>query len=257
MNGTFDARGGTSTTGGAGAGLLTLGGDTANALLYLEVTTIPNDVETSTGGSGTKIIQIDNRFGPSTIEGDLSINEDLLLSGGGLVFVDGTAVVLPTPPTGYEFNLSGTQLTLDVASGSAFDTWATGLSDPSFAGTPDDDGIANGLKWTLGGAAGVATTESALVTNTQNSTSGLTFDFERIDDSESEVTLEVEYGNDLTTFPDGTVTVGAASSGPDGNGVTVTVAENGAAADTVSVNVSVGNASAGGELFGRIKVTQN
>ena len=138
---------------------------------------------------------------------------------------------------------------------SAFETWASGLGDASFAGAPDGDGIANGLKWTLGGVAGIATTESALVDSTLDAVTGLTLVFDRVDESVGEVTLEVEYGSDLSGFPSGSFDVDTDQS-PNADGVTLSVTDNGAS-DELEVNIPASNASADGELFGRIKVTEN
>jgi hypothetical protein len=78
----------------------------------------------------------------------------------------------------------------------------------------------------------------------------LTFAFTRNDDSESSNTLVVQYGSDFTGWTD--VPVGAASTGPDANGVLVSVTENGAAPDTIVVTIPRSNAVAG-KLFARVR----
>jgi hypothetical protein len=51
------------------------------------------------------------------------------------------------------------------------------------------------------------------------------------------------------------VSIGAAGSDPDGDGVEVSVSENGADADDIAVSVPASNAS-DGKLFGRLVVTR-
>ncbi|MCU0748302.1 MAG: hypothetical protein MUF13_02030, partial [Akkermansiaceae bacterium] len=94
---------------------------------------------------------------------------------------------------------------------------------------------------------------ASLYTVTGSAASGLTLSFDREEDSIGVATLSVEYGTTLATWP-GSATIGATSSGPDGNGVVVTVnaVPN---PDEVTVNIPASN-SASGKLFARLKATR-
>ncbi len=116
---------------------------------------------------------------------------------------------------------------------------------------PDMDGIANLLEFILGGnplAMDTSILPAAEVTETD-----FVFTFNRSDESEEASTQTFQWGTDLTTWND--VAIGATSSGPDGNGVTVTIVENGGDPDTVTVTVPRTN-SASGKLFGRLAAGQ-
>jgi fibronectin-binding autotransporter adhesin len=153
--------------------------------------------------------------------------------------------------------ISGNNITLAVTStGSPYDTWIAtfGLTGPNaaFDFDHDNDGIDNGLEWVLGGNPTIGDTAS-LYTVTGSAASGLTLSFDREEDSIGVATLSVEYGTTLATWP-GSATIGATSSGPDGNGVVVTVnaVPN---PDEVTVNIPASN-SASGKLFARLKATR-
>ena len=81
----------------------------------------------------------------------------------------------------------------------------------------------------------------------------LTLTFGRHDGSEASSTLIAQWATDLAaTWND--IVIGAASSGPDANGVTVGITENGASADTVVVSIPRSN-GVQGRLFVRLKAT--
>ncbi|NDC75307.1 hypothetical protein EBZ70_08495 [bacterium] len=150
--------------------------------------------------------------------------------------------------------------TLTVTTGAVTDpyaAWAAGYNfnggDATASGDPDHDGVSNLLEWVLGGDPTVADSAAHAVQVVKDATY-LNLVFERSDSSESAVTLEARWGTDLTNWTN--VTIGASSATADANGVIVTVVENGAAADNVTVSIPLARAS-GGRLFGTIRATKN
>ena len=143
--------------------------------------------------------------------------------------------------------------------GDPFATWAAanGLDGPpgkeaGFNDDPDGDGIANGLEWILGGNP-LDGKSGALVATGATATGGLTLDFTREPNAIAQTTLAIEYNTDLgATWQ--SAAIGATSSGPDANGVTVTIDTN-ANPHEVTVNIPASNAAAG-RLFGRIRAEQ-
>lgn len=134
-------------------------------------------------------------------------------------------------------------------------TWAsnsgltTGVNDGATQ-DPDHDAYANIIEYQLGGNP-LASGQS-LVKKTETPTH-MVFTFERSDASENDTQLRFLWGTDLTAW--NTVAVGATSSGPDAEGVIVTVTENGGATndyDLVEIQLPKTN-SVGGKLFGRIE----
>jgi len=114
---------------------------------------------------------------------------------------------------------------------------------------PDHDGLANALEWILGGNPLVADDmlrgPRAVVTE-----SGLSITFTRADDSEEAAACYIAYGTDLDTWSE--VVVGPVSSGPNSDGVTVEVVENGSAPDEITVTIPASLAPQG-RLFARLK----
>ncbi|MCH7225194.1 lamin tail domain-containing protein [Haloferula sp. A504] len=173
--------------------------------------------------------------------GDVAGNWTLASDGASLVPFDTTAFTLGTADP--------------------YDTWADskGLT-PSNNGAEDDaenggsgDGIANVLEFILGGDP-LAVDPSILPTaSTDNS--DFIFTFNRSDESESVTTATFQWVADLDFSGANIVPIGAISSPADGNGVTVTVEENGSAVDTITVRVPKTNAPAGA-LFGRLTGTR-
>ena len=166
-------------------------------------------------------------------------------------------------PAGYSIDYAyagGTQIALvSGGGGSPYDTWATtnGLTgapasstDPAFDADPNGNGTDNGLEWILGGDP-LGAIPSAQPTATADA-SGLTLTFTREEDSIGQATLTIEYGSDVQAWP-GSVTIGATSSGPDGNGVVVTVNDI-PSPDEVTVFIPASNAP-GGALYARAMAT--
>jgi hypothetical protein len=79
------------------------------------------------------------------------------------------------------------------------------------------------------------------------------FTFNRTDESEAETTQTFQWSTNLTTWND--VTVGSVSSGPNGQGVTVNVAEGSPASTPDVITVSVPRTNAvNGMIYGRLRV---
>ncbi len=118
---------------------------------------------------------------------------------------------------------------------------------------PEGDAYGNVLEYQLGGNP--LAFDGDLVAATQTSTH-LVFTFERFDASENDSTLNFRWGADLATW--NTVAVGATSSGPDANGVVVTVTEDGGSSadyDLIQIQLPKTNA-VGGKLFGQLQGSQ-
>jgi len=153
-------------------------------------------------------------------------------------------------------SISGNDLVLTVAAaGNPYATWAAsfpGLTNTAFGFDFDNDGIPTGLEWILGGNPTISDAASITPVVTGSAAGGLTLAFKREEDSIGVATLTVDYGTALAGWT-GSVTVGATTSAPDANGVTVTV-DSVPDPDNVTVNIPASNA-AGGKLFARIKAT--
>ncbi len=154
--------------------------------------------------------------------------------------------------------ITGTGI-LNVTGGSLppFAAWAVanGLDnspgkESAFDADPEKDGIPNGLEWILGGnpLADSASRTPQLGGDSTN----LTLTFTRSDDSESNTTLVAQWSGTLGGWSD--VPIGAGSSGPDANGVSVSVSENDTAPDTIMVTIPRSNGSSGA-VFVRLKAT--
>jgi fibronectin-binding autotransporter adhesin len=179
----------------------------------------------------------------------------------GSLFIDGVQQPVGTYHSGNSAFITGTGslLVTSGSSGGPFATWASsnGLDgspgkEAGFNDDPDGDGVANGLEWILGGNP-LDGQSGSLITTTASASGGLTLSFTRNEDSIGVATLAVDYNASLAS-PWNSAIIGATSSGPDANGVTVTI--NAAATpDTVTVTIPASNAPAG-KLFGRLKATQ-
>lgn len=220
--------------------------------------------------------------GDTTVEaGTLSINNAFMADGSAVRFVTGATLNLThsatdkvdklfingvQQPAGIYDKDNSSFITgtgkLDVTTGpsvDAFGSWALGKGldgsagkEAGFSDDPDGDGFDNGLEWILGGNP-LSQDAASLVTSTASATGGLTLTFTREDDSIGQATLSVEYDADLAgTWS--SVPVGATSSGPDANGVTITINPT-PDPDAITVNIPASNA-ANGKLFGRLKASK-
>ncbi|MCP5549026.1 MAG: autotransporter-associated beta strand repeat-containing protein [Akkermansiaceae bacterium] len=181
--------------------------------------------------------------------GGLAAGSYTLISSAGIVgAVDGTPGTI-APGFDGVLSISGNDVVLTVsASGGAYDTWVSsfGLAGPeaAFDFDKDLDGFDNGLEWILGGNPTIADAASIAA-------SGVTLEFTREEDSIGVADLVVEYGTTLAAWP-GSATVGASTTPPDGNGVSVTINDV-PDPDEVTVNIPAINAGGTGKLFARLK----
>lgn len=183
-----------------------------------------------TGGDLVAGFLIDGNSQPDGIYGSLTnttpgITQTAAITGNGLLYVN---TALP--------------------GGSAYDDWATlkGLTVANNGANddPDFDGFENQLEFALGGDPLSSTAVPPLVNLTVNATDFI-FSFNRSDESEAEVTLAFEYGNNLTGWTPVVIGADTAASGPE-----VSITENAASADAIIVTIPKGVNT---KLFGRIK----
>ena len=162
----------------------------------------------------------------------------------------------PQDPTGIVRSRTSVTLFTGTAQ-SPYTDWLTSNNldntpgrEAGFTDDPDADGISNGLEWIF---SGNPLSKSIVVLPQVTANSGnLLFTFNRSVASKSTTTLTAEWGSNMVGWTP--AAIGAASSGPDANGVTVTVTPNGVANDTVTVTVPRSRAVSG-KLFVRLKAT--
>jgi autotransporter-associated beta strand protein len=145
------------------------------------------------------------------------------------------------------------RILVSAGTGDPYATWAAGF--PGFANSApgvdsDHDGFSNLLEFVLGGNPTVSSTAIAPI-QSLNPTS-LVFTFKRSDESESPTTTQrVETSTNLSDWTTSVlppIVIGATNS--SGAGYTVTIAENGAAADDVTVTI---NRGAHTRVFARLR----
>jgi autotransporter-associated beta strand protein len=179
---------------------------------------------------------------------------------GNLYILDGTgldlaAIVKDGDATATAARNSVTGLISFSGSSSPFETWVSGygLSGASALATadPDSDSLTNLQEFVLGGNPTVSS--SAVSPAIADLASSMTLTFTRSDASQESpaVTVKVQVSADLASWTD-EMTIGA-TSGSGSNGSTYTVAENGAAADTIVATVLKASAT---KKFMRVVVSQ-
>ncbi len=173
----------------------------------------------------------------------------LAIGPDGQIAITGSVDGNPGPRVGYDFE---TVLFRELPGPASFAAWAAGfgLSGESAAADadPDRDGLPNALEFVFG-ANPAAFTTPAISAAAAVSGDAMLVTFHRDDTSETpDISLTVESGTDLLTWPR-VVHVGSdtASSAPG-----VTVVENGDAPDTVTVAIPIGQDNS---KFVRLKVT--
>jgi len=124
----------------------------------------------------------------------------------------------------------------------------------AFDQNPELDPFSNGLEWILGGSPDEFDAMNELVTISANAGTGLSISFQREDASEGETTLSVQYDSDLTTLGTSSVVIGATSSAPNFDGVSITIVENGSGPDDVTVYIP--DVGSDGREFCRIVATR-
>jgi hypothetical protein len=182
--------------------------------------------------------------------------------GGSSVLVDVQRVVANTAGT-YVTTIAiesdGTiRATTQGSSGNAYETWAAaqGLDgspgkEAGFADDPEGDSLPNGIEWILGGDPLAQDAAEVGADFSGDSADGLTLVFEREEDSIGVADLFVDFDSDLDSPWAKSVAIGATSSGPDANGVTVTI-NTAASPDIVTVHIPASNAP-GGRIFAALR----
>lgn len=185
-----------------------------------------------------------------TYTGTLTGNFAGVLEGGGLTSGLNTFKV--------RYADGGNAVTLEAVDsvGTPYDSWASskGLtaSNNGQALDPDKDGVSNLLEFYLDGNP--LASDGSILPQVSVTPTHLVITLKRRDDAEAQLGTELaQWGLNLTAWND--VVLGATSSGPNANGVTVQVTENGAAPDTIVVSIPR-TLSVGGKLFGRVKVAE-
>lgn len=207
-------------------------------------------VALSTGASWNLVTIV-----PSSFDAGFTVVDAAAVAGGFTAGAGAPGARLWTSGDGnYTFDeASGVLSFLGTVSGYA--SWATtaGLTEGVNDGAednPDFDGFDNVLEYQLGGNP--LAFDGDLVATTQNATH-LIFTFDRFNDSETDSTLAFRWGTSLAAW-----TTVPLVNGTDGNGVIVTITDNGGATadyDLIEVRVPKINA-VGGKLFGQVEGTQ-
>jgi autotransporter-associated beta strand protein len=223
-----------------------------------------NSVGTLTAGSsvtlnGRLAIEIDGSAADRlNVTGNLNITNATLAISGNLTaqeYIIATFGSLTGPafaaitglPDGYDVDYSNNQIRLLAATptfGSWIaDNWPT-LADKTPGGDPDNDGMENVLEYVLGGNP--SQPDPGRAPTVTVSGGNLIFSFQRAEDSKTaDVTLLVEAGSNMTTWPD----VFTISPGPPSPGVSIV--ETPGSPDAVTVIIPQGNAAA---KFARLRV---
>jgi fibronectin-binding autotransporter adhesin len=187
------------------------------------------------GGDKIEALTLADSMMPDGIYGRVGTNkpgvtESPLIEGNGLLYVG-----VDLPPVG------------------GYDAWASNPANGLTAGVndgptqdPDNDGISNLMEFVLGGNPTVSST--AVLPKLTVTATSFVFTFNRNDDSESEAGLTFQHGTNLTTWTDVIIGADNAGSGPE-----VSIAENGADPDAITVTIPRGSNT---RLFGRLKVVK-
>jgi uncharacterized delta-60 repeat protein len=182
---------------------------------------------------------LDTGFNPGTgCDGPVS---DVALQGDGNVLIGGDFTTVNGVPRRGVARLYG-----GSPPSSSFVVWISAFGFSGADADPDRDGLPNAVEYILGGNPAVTDT-SGHPTATVSGGS-LLFIFSRNDASETpDVTLTVVTGTDLVTWP------AVFNIGPDTSASTpgVSISENGAAPDVITVAIPIGADKAG---FARMKV---
>ena len=189
---------------------------------------------------------------------------DSTLGGGGASVPGSFAFTTPgtTPDAGtadHEFTFTPNDtanystatglVSVTVNPAPGFATWASGhgLSggDALWNSDPDEDGLKNGVEYVLGGIPTDCDVGTKSPTGSISGNSYI-FTFTRTDASETDTTVTVEYGDDLSFS--NSVPIGATSAG------TVSITEHDAEPDTVVVAIPTVGAT---RIFVRVHATSN
>jgi autotransporter-associated beta strand protein len=250
-----------STGGGftkAGTGILTMSGSntyTGNTSIEAGTLSLGNG-STNTGLADAADVNIAASATLNLNYTGTDVIDELTINGVAKAPGIWGSVASGAPNTDPALTGTGTLTVTTGPSASAYDTWAssyglTGLN-AAFDIDHDNDGIANGLEWILGGNP---TTNSAgiLPVATRNSSGDLVLTFTREEDAIAATTLKVQISTDLNSWSK-EATVATGSSGPDTNGVLITIDES-ASPDAVTITIPAANATAG-KVFARLHATK-
>jgi len=200
----------------------------------------------------TASAQVEIIFDPFTVD-----------SGGGTTSSGGTYAISGTAGQPEAGRMSGGPYVISggfwhgVAASNQFyvsyAAWAgtkgLGTANNGLTQDPDSDGISNLMEFYFDGNP-LAGDPSILPTSIQEG-GYLILSFKRRDDAELGLKQAVQFSATMNVWT--TSTIGAASSPADGNGVIVTVSENGASPDDVTVKIPLTHAVAG-KLFVRLQL---
>jgi autotransporter-associated beta strand protein len=270
--------GNAGTSGSLGAGNVVNNGslvvDRSNALTVANV--ISGTGSFTQDGAGTTTLGGTNTYSGNTIvkEGVLVIDGDSLLDNGTLV-VDGGKVEVTNNETVTEllfgavsqaagtYGASGSGATniddtrfqgtgIVTVTGAGYGSWITGFGlsalNQSASADPDNDGIANGVEWVLGGNPATGMDVSKLPVVSTDATN-MVFTFKRDQDSKvAGTTVVIEVGTTLATWS----TVYTVGNNTAGSTAGVTVTDNLDGTDTITLTVPKGTNT---EKFARLKVT--
>lgn len=171
-------------------------------------------------------------------------------TGSGATFIDDT-------------RFSGTGTVTVISGPPGFVTWAAlkGLDgtpgkENGISDDPEKDGINNLLEFYFDGDP-LASSPVPLPVADYSDANYLKLTFKRRDDAETDITgQQVQFGTNLTGWVNAAITAAdfTYTSGP-ANGVIITVVENGAAPDDVTISIPR-SYQVDGKLFGRVSVTK-
>ncbi|MCB1130390.1 MAG: autotransporter-associated beta strand repeat-containing protein, partial [Verrucomicrobiae bacterium] len=164
---------------------------------------------------------------------------------------DGVTHILVDGNNTWSFSETTGVLSLSVAAPSGFDSWITGFgldpADQDPTDDPDNDGVSNLVEYVLGRDPSVS--EGAASTGAKNGANfELTFQRADLAQAAGDVSILIEYGNDLAGWTEVAV---PATSGTVG-GVTFTITD-GSPTDTVVASIPTSGAT---EFFARVKAVK-
>lgn len=181
----------------------------------------------------------------------------LLSTTGGITgFTPGAFTVddsaLPGATGIWSVKVSGNDLVLEHAFGTAYDTWATakGLAggDAAFGADPDKDGIANGIEFVIGGEpnpANPGSNSNSLLPTVATTATHLSFSFRRADDA--------AFLNPFVEYNVGLSGIWVKANGGE-NGILINEVNGPSGFDTVEVLIPRSLAAPGSKLFARLQV---
>jgi hypothetical protein len=214
------------------------------------------------GLGGTLQVSLVNSFLPDNADVFTVVSGAAALTGAFANVVPGGRVATAGGEGTFMLVQSGNNLQLadfQTGAGSAYDTWAGpggfGLTgaNAAFDFDSDGDGLANGLEWLLGGDP--THPDAGLAPAPQTDAGDLVLEFQREDATVAETTLTLEWA----ASPAGPWSAAAITETTDGvfglpDGITLTLATNGAAPDTLTLRLpgTLGPAM----LFARLRLSR-